>query len=525
MIPLYSSSQVRKADEYAINTLKIPSIALMENASFSIYQSTLDNFPELTSDLSIGIICGKGNNGGDGFAVARHFINNGFKVHVLALTTGQQLSKDAKINADIVKKLIKQTSGSSLTVYKSPDDVNKLKSCYVIFDALLGTGAKGKLRDPYKTIVVKVNRFPSYRIAIDVPTGLDINSAAGEVIFDADLTVTLAELKSGLFYGPGYVHSGEVKKGYIGIGEEYFEKLSVEEYLVEPEDAFIGLPLKKINEHKYSAGKVLTIAGSGKLPGAACYTANSAIYGGAGASLLAFPKSVKRVAQEKLESSIVEEYDDNNKEHLTTQNITKLRSLVSWADAIAIGPGLGRERETVEAVREILSFSKGKRIVLDADGIFAISDRYYRKLSLKGMILTPHHQEFARLIEIELNDLQSNLMKYGKKFSKETGAYLVLKGAPTIIFTPKGDGLINSTGNPGMATFGSGDVLTGVIASFVAQSRSVEEALISAVYIHSLAADLLLESIAEAGITADSIMRNIPATIKFIEDSIVKSTL
>ena len=524
MIPLYSSSQVRQADSYAINTLQIPSIALMENASRSIYELTLEKFPELTSEYQIGILCGKGNNGGDGFALARHFINGGFKVNIVALSTGQDLTNDNKTNCEILKKLIKQKPGSSITVYKSPTDLKKLHSCYIIFDALLGTGGKGELREPYKTIVQKLNQLTAYRIAVDVPTGLDVDNSSGKIIFDADLTVTLAELKSGLFYGNGYVYSGEVEKGYIGIGDEYFNSLTVNVYLVEPEDAFVGLPLKKLDDYKYSAGKVLTIAGSGKLPGAACYTANSAIYGGAGASLLAFPESVKSVAQEKLESSIVESYDDEGKEYLSQTNVNELQKLIKWADSIALGPGLGREKDTIEAVRKIVALAKGKRVVIDADALYAISDNYYKKLNLKGMILTPHQQEFARLINVELKQLQSDLINYGKKFSKETKVYLVLKGAPTITFTPTGDVLINTTGNPGMATFGSGDVLTGVISSFIAKSKNVEDAVISAVYVHSLAADLLLEDINEAGVTADSIMKNIPRTVKFVEDSIVKSS-
>lgn len=524
MIPLYSSSQVREADSYAINTLKIPSIALMENASRSIYEFTLEKFPELTTDYQIGVLCGKGNNGGDGFALARHFINAGFKVNIVALSTGQDLTNDNKTNCEILKKLIKQKPGSSITVYKSPTDLKKLNSCYIIFDALLGTGGKGELREPYKTIVKKVNRLSAYRIAVDVPTGLDVENSSGEIIFDAYMTVTLAGLKSGLFYGNGYVYSGEVEKGYIGIGDEYFDSLTVNEYLVEPEDAFVGLPLKKLDDYKYSAGKVLTIAGSGKLPGAACYTANSAIYGGAGASFLAFPESVKSVAQEKLESSIVESYDDEGKEYLSQTNVNELKKLINWADSIALGPGLGREKETINAVREIIALAKGKRLVIDADALYAISDDYFKKLNLKGMILTPHQQEFARLINVELKQLQNDLINYGKKFSKETKAYLILKGAPTITFTPSGDALINTTGNPGMATFGSGDVLTGVIAAFIAKSENVEDAVISAVYAHSLSADLLLEDINEAGVMADSIMKNIPRTVKFIEDSIVKSS-
>lgn len=523
MIPLYSSQQVRKADNYAINRLKIPSITLMENASRSIYQITLNKFPELDQSHEIGIICGKGNNGGDGFALARHFINHGYNVKVFSLSSGNDLSEDAKINFEILKSLIKRRPGSSLIHYKSIKDINKLRSCYVLFDALLGTGAKGELREPYNSIITAVNKFSSYKIAVDIPTGLDIDNATGSIIFNADLTVTLAELKSGLFYGNGYTNSGEIEKGYIGIGEDFFEELEVENYLIEPEDAFIGLPIKKMDMHKYSAGKVLTVAGSGRLPGAACFTANSVIYGGAGASILAFPNSVKSIAHTKLESATMFNYDDEGTEFLSKKNINEIKEYFDWADSIAVGPGLGREIETIEAVRYLLSSMKNKKVVIDADALYAISDNYYKKINLNGMVLTPHYHEFANLLGIKLEVLQENILELGKKFVKETGAYLVLKGAPTIIFTPLGDALINTTGNPGMATFGSGDVLTGLLASFIAQSKDLEEAIVSAVYIHSLAADLLLENVTEHGITANLIMKNIPYTIKFLEDTVVKS--
>ncbi len=524
MIPLYSSDQVRKADSYAINHLKIPSIALMENASRSIYQITLAKFPELNPNYKIGIVCGKGNNGGDGFALARHFINDGYNVKVIAISKGNDFASDAKTNFNILQSLVKNNTGSSIIYYKSVADINKLKNCYLVFDALLGTGAKGTLREPYTKIVTALNKHSFYRIAIDSPTGLDLETSTGDTIFDADLTITLAELKNGLFYGKGYVNSGEVEKGYIGIGEEYFANLSIDNYVIEPEDAFINIPVKKVDSHKYSAGKVLTIAGSGKLPGAAAYTANTAIYSGAGASILAFPSSIEGIAQIKLESSIVDSYDDDGSEFLRVQNIDELKSRIEWADSIAIGPGLGRESDTVDAVRKVISLFSNKRLVLDADALYAIAKKYYRKLNLKNVVLTPHHGEFAALLDITVSELQSDLLKYGKKFSSETGAYLVLKGAPTIVFTPGGDALINTAGNPGMATFGTGDVLTGIISAFISQSDNIEGALISSVYIHSLAADLLLELMTEHGITAGSIMKNIPSTIKFLEDSFVKST-
>lgn len=525
MIPLFSNEQVRKADNYAINRLKIPGLVLMENASRSIFQITLEKLTDISPSFEIGIICGKGNNGGDGFALARHFINHGYKVKIVSLSSGRDLKGDAKTNFEILKLLIKNVSGSSLIFYKSPKDINKLKSCHVLFDAILGTGGKGELKEPYRTIVKTLNKFDGYKIAVDVPTGIDLDNGTGDLIFDADLTITLSELKTGLFYGSGYKNAGEIAKGYIGIGDEYYNEIKTKYYLIEPEDAFIGVPVKKIDDYKYSAGKVLSIAGSGKLPGAACFTANSAIYSGAGASILTFPDSVKSIAHAKLESTTIYNFDDEGNEFLLQKNIEEIKELLDWADSIAIGPGLGRENETIESVRKLLKMLTNKRVVIDADGLFAISNNYFKKVNLSGMILTPHHQEFSQLIGVKLSDLHNNIMKYGKKFAEETESYLVLKGAPTIIFTPLGEALINTTGNSGMATFGTGDVLTGMIASFIAQSNNIEEAVISAVYIHSLAADLLLNDSTEHGITAESLMKKIPSTIKFLEDSVVKSNI
>lgn len=525
MIPLYSTSQVREADKYAIDQLSIPSIALMENASRSIYSIFQNNFPEITNENEIAILCGKGNNGGDGFALARHFINDGYQVRVILVGKPSELSGDAKTNYDVLKKLSHKFDSLELSTFQNIRDINKIKYCSVIFDALLGTGAKGELKEPYKKIVDKVNKFVGIRVSIDSPTGLDLDKGSGDVVFDADLTVTLAEFKTGLFYKDGYKYSGEVKKGYIGIGSEYFEKLSVNEYLIEPEDAFLGLPLKQVDSHKYSSGKVLTIAGSGKLPGAASLTANSVLYSGAGASILAFPNSIKGLAQSSLESAIVEAYEDQGDEYLKISNVKELHDLVEWADTIAIGPGLGRNEETQKAVIELIKNSCDKNVVLDADGIFALRNRKYKKLNLSKVILTPHDGEFATLLGITSTELKSDLLTYGKKFVKETGSYLVLKGAPTIIFTPNGDALINTTGNPGMASFGTGDVLSGLIAAFVAQTNEIENSVLSAVYIHSLAADLLLETMTEHGITANSIMKNIPKAIKFIDDSFTKNYL
>lgn len=521
MIPLYTSQQVREADSFAINTLGIPSIVLMENAARSLYAAITENFDQKIENKNVGIVCGKGNNGGDGFALARHFIINEFTVKIITLGAEEELKGDALINFRITKNLIAEYPSSKITVYENVKDISAFDDCTLIIDAMLGTGSRGELTEPYKEIVTKLNQLNSFKVAIDLPTGLDLESASGEIVFGADITVTLSEFKTGLFYGKGYVNCGSIVKGSIGIGNEYYAKQTAVDYLIEPEDAYYGLPTKNLDQHKYSAGKVFVIAGSGKLPGASFLTANTVLRTGAGSSILAFPKSIKTLAQRKLASAVVRAYDDEGKEFLSDANAKELDEKINWANVIAMGPGLGKEEATQNAVREILRTHKTKKFVIDADAVTALGNEEFKKLSLKGKVLTPHHKEFADMIGVNLDELEKKLLVAGKNFSTENGCYVVLKGAPTIIFNPAGEAFINTVGNPGMAKFGSGDVLTGMIAGFLAQSEEVEDALISAVYIHSLSADLLLEEKTEYGYTSEDLIQEIPNAIKFILKSFV----
>lgn len=521
MIPLYSAQQVRDADNYAISTLAIPSIVLMENASKSIFDAILKNSDIKNEVKTVGIICGKGNNGGDGFALARHFLNNEFIVKLISLGAEEELKGDALINFRIAKNLLIQHPQSKLIVFESIKELSLLDDCHIIIDAMLGTGSRGELTEPYKEIVTKVNQLNAFKVAIDLPTGLDLQNSSGEFIFNADLTITLSEYKTGLFYGKGYTNCGTIEKGYIGIGDEYYRNLPVVNYLIEPEDAFYGIPSKELDLNKYSAGKVLVIAGSEKMPGASFFTANSVLKAGAGSCFLAFPKSIKTLAQQKLDASIVFDYDDNSTGILSLKNVKELEEKINWADVVAIGPGLGRSSETQQAILEVLRTFKNKKFVIDADALFALADEEFKKLNLKGKILTPHHKEFANLLGIELNELNKNLLELGRGFSVDNNCFLVLKGAPTIIFNPSGESFINSAGNPGLAKFGSGDVLTGVIAGFISQTSEIEDSLVSAVYFHSLAADLLHDEKSELGYTASDLMEKIPYAIKFIIDSFI----
>lgn len=520
MIPLYSPEQVRNADDFAVNKLGIPSIVLMENAARSIYEIML-NYSDYFVNKNIGIVCGKGNNGGDGFALARHLINNGFDVKIVSIGSESELDGDALTNFLITKNILAAEQIGNLVHFQTIGDLKIFRNCSVIVDALLGTGSKGKLSEPLAGIVKYLNSINAFKIAIDVPTGLELETSTCKEIFTADLTITLSEFKTGLFFGKGYAYAGIVEKGSIGIGSLYYKKLITNDYVIEPEDALKGLPQKKKDSHKYSAGKVLVIAGSGQYPGAACFTANAVLKSGAGSSFLAVPKSIKQVAQKKLDAAITFPYEDNKTEILRELNFAELKPKLECADVIAVGPGLGREDATLSAVRRIISSFKNKLIVIDADAIYALTNEVYKKINLKKTILTPHHKEFSDLVGISLEELECNIPLYGKQFVNENKCLLVLKGAPTVIFTPKGEMLINSSGNPGMAKFGTGDALTGIIAGFTAQSKEIENSLIAAVYLHSLSADLLVETKTEYSFTATDIIENLPNAIKFIRNTLL----
>ncbi len=524
MIPLFSTDQVRQADKYAITKLGLQGIVLMENASRSVFHEILKYFPELAPGMKVGVLAGKGNNGGDAFALSRHLINYGFDVTVVLVANEKDLKGDAAFNFQVLKKLTAKVQNGRIVKFTSPSVLNKIANSVLIVDGLLGTGAKGALREPHRSILKKVNSFEAIKVAIDSPTGLDLhNAVADEDTFRADLTVTFAQLKTGLFYEGGYKFAGKVVKGTIGIGDEFFDQLEVGEYLIEPEDAFLGMPERAIDDHKYSAGKVLVIAGSSEVPGAAIYTTNAAIYSGAGAVYLAVPRNAKTVAQTNINSAIVSAYHGTDEDFLSAKAIDELQEKIEWADVVALGPALGRSEAITEAVVHLLKKYSRKNFVIDADAIFALTRYGYKRVNLQNKVLTPHHGEFAQLLGISTQELKQNLLNVARKFVAETKSYLVLKGAPTIILNPRGEAFINTVGNAGMAKFGTGDVLTGVAASFIAQNKKIEDSLFSAVYLHSLDADLLVDKVSELGVTAEDLILNFPSTIQFLNETFLRS--
>jgi NAD(P)H-hydrate epimerase len=494
----------------------------MENAAISIYNAVIERLPYLKFGDTIGFVCGKGNNGGDGFAVARHFLINGFKVKVIHISEEDEMSRDTGINFVLLRSLAPHNKNKLfLKKYSSTKDINYLNNCSIIFDALLGSGTDGELKSPYKEIVNKLNELKAVKVAIDIPTGLNADTGFGNLVFKADLSITLGEFKKGLFFGDGYAFSGEVIKGSIGIPKNLFDVFRVNEFLIEPEDALLALPIKEKKLNKYSAGKVLCICGSENYPGAALLSSLSAIKIGAGASILCFPKSVRKLVHAKHSELVIYNFEDDRNGYLTEKSIEELSSKIKWADCIALGSGLGRSEETQNAVLSVLKKFPEKKFVLDADAIFALSNNIYKKVNLKNKVLTPHYGEFANVIGMNTKELEKDLLLYGKKFSSDTGCHLVLKGPRTLIFNPECEVFINTSGNVGLAKFGSGDVLTGILAGMIAQKKEIENSIIAGVYLHGLSADLLLQKHTEYCYTASQLLDNIPESIKILRKLIV----
>lgn len=517
MIPLYTTGQVREIDKYAIEVGAFPSAVLMENAAIHIAEEIEARMQQLKLNGPVSFICGKGNNGGDGFAAARHLANKHYKVNILSLGKENELSPDAKLNHRIIAVSYPEIH---VKYFQSPKDLKSIHNSAVIVDCILGSGSKGELSFTLSALITELNEIKAYKIAVDIPTGLNADTGNGEFIFNADLTITLAGFKRGLFISKGYTSAGEIIKKDIGVNENLFEIFETEDYLIEPEDVLYSLPQKKKDLYKYSSGKVFTIAGSKKLPGAPLLTSKAVLKVGSGASVLAFPESYRNFLSTDVDEVIVDTYE-NNSGYLTSNDIKSLHDRIQWADVVAMGPGLGREEETINAVHKILKQNTAARFVLDADALFALRDKKYRNYILSKSILTPHIAEFASLINVDINEIKFDLLKYGKEFAINTGAILVLKGSPTIIFNSDGEAFINTTGNAGLAKFGTGDVLTGIIAGLYAQTKDAEKSAICGVYLHSLTADLLKDEMTEYSYTATDIIANLPKAIKFLRNSIV----
>ena len=487
---LVTAKEMKALDVQAQNDYAMPGILLMDNAAQAVAEAVHEALTALEGERVV-IFCGGGNNGGDGLGAARWLQSYG--VSVRAFVVGAAL--DA-VQGDAALELAMFTkAGGRVEALSTEDDwvLAELAASKadVLVDALLGTGFHGELEGDVLRACELLNKSEKYILAVDVPTGVNAdNGAVSENAVRADHTVTMALVKTGLLLYPGREYCGDIELADISMPVKLVEEYQSDKYRLTDEIVRELLPLRKANAHKGDAGRVVICAGSPGYTGAAALASDAAVKAGAGLVSLYTPLSSRDVLAIKLTEVMVHGLLERMPGILGGGAASDVASSADAADVLAIGPGLGTSESTQEAVRTILQ-KITTPVVIDADALTALAGHTEILAAMQAQkVLTPHPGEMARLTGLEIGEIEADRINVAKKYAEEWQAIVVLKGAPTVIGCPNGTVYVNSTGNSSLATGGSGDVLTGIIAGLAAQEISLQEAAICGVYLHGLAAEL-----------------------------------
>ncbi|NOY89156.1 MAG: NAD(P)H-hydrate dehydratase [FCB group bacterium] len=500
---IVTAELMRQIDRETIEGVGIPGPELMENAGRGTAWLILDNILPAGTNIKVAIFCGKGNNGGDGYVVARYLHQQHIKVFVYYLGPYEKLSPDARLNFDRAKEL-----DIELHELKSKEDLPENLDVDFIVDAIFGTGFSGAPRGLSADIIRYINIQEKTTIAVDIPSGLnaDTGKFEGEVI-DADFTFTMGLPKYGLFISPGREQAGYVSVVPIGIPDEVIDKFQIPNELIAFEDVAQRLPVRKPDGHKGDFGKVFILAGSRGLTGAAILAAKSALRAGCGLAKIGCPQTVLPIiAGSVTEATGLPLPDVAKKGALALRGLGEIRLAIQEHDAVIVGPGLGRHHETFELVRRLIS-SMEKPMIVDADGLNALAKHIDILKNIETpMVLTPHPGEFKRLTSVSVPEDIHQRINVAREFATIYRKVLVLKGSPTIVADKDGVCYVNRTGNSGMATGGSGDVLSGIIGTFLAQKMPPIDAAICGVYIHGYAGDLAANDLTERAMIAGNMV-------------------
>ena len=502
MKPAFTFDEIRKIEKKIILGDNIPSIILMENAGKNSCDVLLDEFPEI-SDYDIYIVCGKGNNAGDGYTLARHLIIKGIYVNIVQLVDPAELKGDALMNYNILSLLLSQDDKGEI-VYSYDLKFFESKSLkrgrILLIDAVLGTGIRGRLDDKFLKVIESVNNIHKKNkklkvVSLDVPSGLMSGELVNPVV-KADMTISMGTYKTELLFEEGKENSGKVNVVPIGIENGLIEKYDTfGNNLVELNDVKKLLPRRRKTSYKYSNGKALIIGGSKGLSGAVAMSSLSALKSGAGGVVVAIPHSLSTIFNKKLYEIISLELDETNEGSIASNQYDSVKKRIDWADAVLIGPGLSLNDETKEFLFDVISNCE-KNIVVDADALSLIAadiNVLRNRKQNADIILTPHLGEFSRLTGIDISNIRKNRFEILKEF---TGAYKVnvaLKSETTVSCNKSGGIFINTAGNESLAAIGSGDVLSGIMVSILAQTRDVNASLICGNYLHGLCSEFYLK--------------------------------
>lgn len=505
---ILNAAQMREADRFTIEDIGIPSFVLMENAGRQVV-SAIETAFESRLEGRVAVLCGRGNNGGDGFVVARTLIQRGIDTVVFIIGSVSDVRGDARLNLDILGRL-------GVTVVEIGDEqtwelhFSEISQCSLIVDAIFGTGLKAALGGMMETVVADVNASGIPIVSIDLPSGLsaDTPQLVGDCV-DASMTVTLAAPKLPLVLPPGEAHAGDVVIADIGIPSEVLDGLEGPHIeLLTPEQMRPLVEPRAPDSHKGDFGRVTIVAGSRGKTGAAHLAAMGALKSGAGLVTVATPASCLTTVAAMAPEYMTEALSDTKNGTVAAAATEAVLAL--HHDVVACGPGLGRDAAVAEFVRILLERSTVP-LVLDADALTVLADDPSGLVGReeRDVIITPHPGEMARLVGSSVEEVQANRIEVASQFAATRHLYVVLKGHRTIIATPEGHIFINPTGNPGMATGGTGDLLTGMIAAWLAQLLDAEASCRLAVFLHGAAGDLAEISVGQVAMTATDLMAHL----------------
>jgi NAD(P)H-hydrate epimerase len=504
---LVTSESMRAIDNQCIQALGIPGLRLMENAGVGTVRFMEHELGAL-AEKNFTVVCGKGNNGGDGFVIARELTARGASVKVYLAGHAADVSGDARANLDRLGegKVTELSDGKSIG-----ELVEAMTKSDAVVDAVFGTGFEGVPRGLSGTVIGQMNVCGRPVLAVDVPSGLNATTgvAEGECV-RAAWTCTMGLPKRGFYLYPGRDYVGRLHVVDIGVPAKAIEEVGVRDNVLTVREAAALMPDRPGDAHKGTFGKVVVVAGSVGYTGAAALASMSAARSGAGLVFLGTPTSLNDVMETKLTEVITRPLPETAARALSKDAFEPVLELIRDADALAIGPGVSQDpsaQALVQAVVEEVAIP----CVVDADGVNALSpDRIAGRRGRGAMVLTPHPGEMSRLTGHPTAEVLERRDEIAREVAAKTSTTVVLKGAGSLIVEPGGELFLNPTGNSGLASGGSGDVLTGVIAALLGQGLSATDAAALGAYVHGLAGDIAAAEKGEIGMVAGDVMEALP---------------
>lgn len=497
---IVSAAEMRLIEEEAVKRQGLSLKELMARAG----KAVADLAGNLASKGSeIIIYCGRGNNGGDGFVAARHLAGRGYRVKVVSLAESGETT-------DIAGEALNALTGTSVEIGKL--EAEPCLKAGLVIDAVLGFGLKGGVRGSAKAAIEQINRIEGRRLSVDIPSGVDSDTGdVANVAVRADDTLTFTCPKIGLALFPGAEYAGEIHYADIGIWPEIVRHHAAV-YLADAEMVGALLPRRPFQTNKHRCGRVLAVAGSVGMTGAAAMTAQAAMRTGAGIVTLATPSSLNDILEVKLTEVMTVPLPETVDRSISSEAVETVLQLAGRFDVVALGPGLSRHEDTAVFVRHLLT-QLDMPIVVDADGLNNLAGTDILNRRTAPTVITPHAGELGRLIGKKAEVIETDRLASVKEAAGNLNCTVVLKGSRTVI-SGQGATMIIPTGNPGMATAGTGDVLTGVIAALMAQGLPAYPGSVAGAYIHGLAGDLAAKAHGQLAMIATDLLDWLPEAIK-----------